>query len=147
MRRHALALATAAVLSCTGLAHADEPVAGSFASSIGQKVVFDIDFAGTFTGSVAAAATPLSGFKISSVTVNGMLLTDLLAGDSYFAEFSFDVLPGTMTIDVKGTSIKGGMYTGAFAVTPVPEPATIGMALAGLALVGGVAAVRRRQQD
>jgi MYXO-CTERM domain-containing protein len=145
MRRHALALATAIALSCTGVAHAADPVAGSFASSIAQKISFDIDFFGTLTGAVSAAATPLSGFKISSVTVNGVLLSDLIPGDSYFAEFTFDVAPGTMTIDIKGTSIKGGMYTGAFAVTPVPEPATAGMALAGLALVGGVAAVRRRR--
>ncbi|MGO4381528.1 FxDxF family PEP-CTERM protein [Pseudoduganella sp. RAF19] len=47
------------------------------------------------------------------------------------------------TLELHGTAFSGATYSGEVTVSPVPEPATYGMLLAGLGLVGAVA--RRRK--
>lgn len=42
-------------------------------------------------------------------------------------------------LSLKGTAVTGASYTGTYTVTAVPEPATYGMLLGGLALVGAIA--------
>jgi hypothetical protein len=68
---------------------------------------------------------------------------------SIFDTFSFVAGPGTdvYKLTVKGGLIPGhnlGSYSGTLNVSPVPEPETYAMLLAGLGLVGFM--VRRRKE-
>jgi hypothetical protein len=140
----AVALAAALTLG-SGAVLAAEPVSGSFASSAKSATfLFDIDFEGTFSSFVFSEAHKSPGYDITSVLVNGTPLFDLIpVGPDYYS-FDLAVLPGTVSIKVQGASIGGGSFTGSYTVTPVPEASAVAMTLAGLGLVGLVAA-RRRQ--
>jgi hypothetical protein len=54
-------------------------------------------------------------------------------------------LSGEIILTISGTSGKSGSYSGIINLSPVPEPATYGMMLGGLAMLGFMA--RRRKQD
>lgn len=141
MRRFVLAAITAASL-LGGTAHAAAPVFGVAASSASSEtILFDIDYAGLFTGMVFAEA---SEYDVHSVTVNGVSLADMVGDEADFFEFSFDVTPGTMSIAITGLSVGGGNVYTSYEVTPVPEAGSVAMALAGLGVVGVLAARRRR---
>jgi len=87
----------------------------------------------SFGGTGLASATLIDLL----VTVNSVPIT-LGADDG----FSFSDPPGHYTLDISGTTASGtnSFYTGAIAA--VPEPATWGLMLAGIAVCAGVA--RRR---
>jgi len=107
-----------------------------------------------------------SGFGVSSVGVSGLNLT-LTAGSEYVAYLTVNGVKNAISnaylLDGLGGSIGTGLYFGnasgtnstslvnlaytanfAGAVAAVPEPATYGMLLAGLAMTAGFAARRRR---
>jgi len=68
------------------------------------------------------------------------------SGNSNALSFSFANTPaGNYYLQVFGvtTGSLGGIYTGAISITPVPEPETFAMLLAGLGVMGAIA--RRRK--
>ena len=143
--RHTLsALASAALLAFSGTAQS-APETGSFVGSGGTQFFgFEIDYTGFLTGSVLSSFTGLSGYDITSVTLDGSPILDSLpaAGDDLY-NFAVTVAPGEHIIAVKGKSY-GGFYVGSYAVTPVPEAGTAVLALSGLAALAWLG--RRRRQ-
>jgi len=79
----------------------------------------------------------LQGSQLSSgLTDQWQLNSGTLAAGSYFLQVTGVVL-----------SKDAAFYSGGATVTAVPEPATYGMMLGGLALVGAMAARRRKSKD
>lgn len=91
-------------------------------------------FSGTLTGpggfsqELALGAVSLDPAIVQSVTYNGIL------GN------------GDYSLGVAGTSIGNGTYQVSLLATPVPEPESIAMLLAGLGLMGAIARRRNKGQ-
>ena len=87
--------------------------------------------------------TPVSAIHFTSATLDGTalpLFNGVLSG-SLFLNIP---VSGLVTLVIKGTDTGVASYAGTLDVTsPVPEPATYGMLLGGLAVLG-VAARRRK---
>jgi len=146
MRSTLTALSTAVLLACSGAAHA-APEAGSFiGSGSTQFFGFEIDYTGLLTGSVLSSFTGVSGYDITSVTIDGTPLLDSLpaVGDDLYS-FSLTVSPGEHLIAVKGKSF-GGFYVGSYTITPVPEASSAALLLGGLGAVWAVSRLRTRRQ-
>ena len=142
MIRTLSAITAAALIAMAAPSHAAESASFS-GSGTSQFFGFEIDYAGKLTGSIVSSFSGLAGYDITSVTIDGLPIPDLLpaVGADYF-EFSLDVAPGLHTIFVKGLPY-GGSFVGSYAVTPaVPEANAMLLSLAGLGAVG-FAAVRR----
>lgn len=116
----------------------------TFSAGAGSAIVADlfsysgspsdgIDITGidlyTATGTLVSSGTAITsdGIEQWQLTSSG------LAADNYYVQVSGSLRSGMPAV-----------YSASLAVTPVPEPATYGMMLGGLALVGVLA--RRRKQ-
>ena len=100
--------------------------------------ITNISFAGAGgIGSFAAvlAAVSLTGTVLPSPPV----LVNVLSG------FTGVLTPGPYSLVVSGIAGAGASYGGNVVLTPIPEPETYALMLAGLAIVGGIA-MRRRSQ-
>jgi hypothetical protein len=105
----------------------------------------EVTFAGMSAGKILGFMAYLNGTQLfgptSSVTAGGITVTtQVLAGGT--------TLPaGMYELTISGTGITGAnaSYGGNIVATPVPEPETYALMLAGLAAVGFVAARRRNQ--
>jgi len=92
-------------------------------------------FSGTLTGpggfsqDLVLGAVSIPPAIVQSVTYNGMLDT------------------GDYSLAVAGTTSGDGTYQVSLLATPVPEPETIAMLLAGLGLMGTIARRRNRAKD
>lgn len=108
-------------------------------------------------GSVFAATTigfpaPFQGtFTLDAVSFTGASVGTLTDLDADPAKFSYaGVAAGVYDVIVSGKLLGGGQFNNAaflganYTVSAVPEPATYGMLLGGLALVGALA--RRKQR-
>jgi hypothetical protein len=133
------------VFSCDGF-EAHNLVNGSPAAIAGAQ------------SALASLGVVSDGHTIDLATASGTTLTfsDLLVGttvigvhigggsDGHVAEgtafYVFDAGAGTHTVHTTFSSLSNG---GLYSTSPVPEPATYGMLLAGLGLMG--AALRRRK--
>lgn len=144
MIRTLSALATAALIAVAAPAHADES-ASFIGSGTSQFFGFEIDYSAKLTGSIVSSFSGLAGYDITSVTIDGVALPDLLplVGADYF-EFSLDVAPGLHTIFVKGVP-HGGSFVGSYSLTPVPEANALMLGLAGLGAVGFAVSRRGRR--
>lgn len=104
----------------------------------------DMDFAsltGVYDGLFGLSTT---NYTISSVTIDG---TPTSLG-SNLAVGPFSLTGGTTEINIVVSGSKAGPgsnFNGQLVLTPVPEPETYALMLAGLAAVGFVAARRRRE--
>ena len=91
---------------------------------------------GSFIGNSGSTSGAVSGLAWNSGS-NGMV------------QLSDTSLPsGTYTLEIRGwvTGTNGGSYAGVLNIAPVPEPGTVAMMLAGLALAGLTVARRSAQR-
>lgn len=145
MIRTLSAITAATLIAMAAPAHAAES-ASFIGSGTSQFFGFEIDYAAKLTGSIVSSFSGLAGYDITSVTIDGTPIPDLLpaVGADYF-EFSLDVAPGLHTIFVKGLPY-GGSFVGSYTLTPaVPEANALLLSLAGLGAVGFAAARRSRR--
>ena len=109
----------------------------------------------TFTPSVPLSLVDASlltqGFQgaqnvdFTSATLNGSSLTLSPSGTFETGALSHTGLAGPLILTVVGTAGSNASYAGTLNVSPVPEPATFGMLLGGLSILGLIS--RRRKQD
>ena len=81
--------------------------------------------------------------SFTSVSLNGTAFTTVLSGAVELRTLSGLTLgPGSYSIAVVGASTGASSYAGTLNVSPVPEPTTLALMMAGLAGMGFIA--RRR---
>lgn len=104
-------------------------------------------------GFFANVATTFGQIDFASATLNGQNLGVFNLGPGSASYFSSVPVNGLLTLVINGTTtaVNGGSgiasYAGTLDVTsPVPEPETYGMLLAGLGVVGFLARRRRQAQ-
>jgi len=124
------------------------------ANSFSDRYTFTVGagasiFADTFSSS-GNAKNGLDILDLSLFNADGLVLkgSQLSTGKTDQWELSSAPLAaGTYFLQVTGTVLSkaAGAYTGSATVSAVPEPATYGMLLGGLGLVGAVAARRQRK--
>lgn len=86
-----------------------------------------------FTGTLASV--PLN----SSAVPSPPLVVNVLAG------FTGTLVPGAYSLVIGGNAGPGASYGGNVVLTPIPEPETYALMLAGLGVVGFMAARRRNR--
>lgn len=103
-------------------------------------------------GTLTATLTPKAGYDITSVkfSSDGVTWTSLVdesigSPDRFdnYTLFSGSLAAGTYYFTIAGVSKANGRYEGSLSVTPVPEPESLALAVAGLGVAGFVA--RRRK--
>lgn len=108
-----------------------------------------------FASAFSSSSTAFNGLDILDLSLfnsSGLVLkgSQLLTGQTDQWQLSSGTLSaGSYFLQVTGVALSQGAagYSGGAAVTAVPEPATYGMMLGGLALVGAMAARRRKSKD
>ena len=123
----------------------NDRITTGFATTVGQS--YEVSFwyenrAGVAASSEGFAATVLSGAVYNATLVGNALSDGWLEEKIFFkanSTFSVFSIAATGTSDSYGTSFDN------FSAVAVPEPATLGLFAAGLAVLG-MAARRRRQQ-
>jgi hypothetical protein len=110
---------------------------------------FDVKLFGV-TSDICAANTGTAGGLCTALTL-GALLDDPGSNPNFVSNINFQTLnAGVYAFEVSGT-ISGlvagqpASYTGNLQVTPVPEPETYTLVLAGLGVMGVVARRRKRE--
>lgn len=87
--------------------------------------------------------------NFTSAKLNGMALDLTPNGKSEGGVVFFAGLAGPFSLEVKGTAVgvsrtATGTYSGTLEVTPVPEPETYALMLAGLGAIGFMASRRKK---
>lgn len=157
------ALAAAALLCAAGAAEGAQFVtvdqsSGVFgfnnvtAGAFSHKFEFAWPAAGISSATLTSIrVTPLTDLSFSKVRLNGVDFEVNVSGQVEYRSLNrMTVTGGDQTLIVEGRSGGNGSYAGVLAFSPedtsgagpVPEPATWGLMIGGLGLVGG--ALRRR---
>ena len=113
------------------------------------------DASSIFASAFSSSSTAVNGLDILDLSLfnaSGLVLkgSQVLSGQTDQWELRSGALAaGSYFLQVTGTVLSpgAGVYSGGATVSAVPEPATYGMMLGGLALVGAIAARRRKSQD
>lgn len=98
---------------------------------------------GAAVGFFANVANSAGSINFGGASLNGEALNVVNSGWISGSYFENVPVSGILTLIITGTSANGASYAGTLDVSAVPEPATYGMLLGGLALVG--MAARRRK--
>ena len=164
-------LAAAAVLCLAGAAHADDATMnvnlggdayGALSAHFGVTHVEAGDFYDTFyftpsNGSwfvdsslVTIGFQPATNIDFYSAEINGHAMTLTPNGTFEYGMMLNEPIQGPLVLtiygDVEGMSgAASASYAGSINITPVPEPATYGMLLGGMAALGAFA--RRRTNN
>ena len=117
----------------------EDSFAGVSATSVALK------FTGFDVGAITSFAAMLDGNALTSTTssfagVGFTGLVSLLAGGKTLAS-------GSHALVVSGFAPDGASYGGNVTISPVPEPETYAMLLAGLGLIGAIARRRNGKAD
>jgi hypothetical protein len=139
------ASAASAVFDASGFAefHSDAFASGTASgTSFYQTVTFTGLTAGTYNIDASISATRLD-FKVAGVQLDGHVF-DLAANSQGKLRSGNLIYDGTapLVLEVWGKtagSYDQAFFNGSISVTAVPEPATYGMLLGGLGLVGAIA--------
>lgn len=151
--RKSIVIAALAALGSGGALAADQTLSLSsgFASFIGTGPLLDggqdvITFSGLSPGQYYfdfSLSSQYIGANLTSVTVNGAAASMVSFGHFKYAALSgLDNSP--FSVVITGTANASSLYSGELQVTPVPEPETYALMLAGLGAVGFVTRRRRR---
>jgi hypothetical protein len=166
-----IALAAMIVVSGSALADTQKTIALTGSGAYLTANFGDTDLvAGTFTDTFTFTVTPadLAGktdlyffnrafSDVQSVSFTGASINGVTVPVSYgvaatgsvphysFGSLSPTLLSGNLVLTISGIAGGAASYAGTINLTTVPEPATYGMMLGGLAMLGFMA--RRRKQD
>lgn len=159
LKLSSLALATALAVGSTGALAAGGPIdlsSGSAffgstptAGGFSDLFTFTLTTASTLTASITSPVSGTQDVDISFAAVTGpggaFSFTSVLADPFETLTLSTPLLSaGAYSLTVVGTNTPSiGSYGGSIAVTPVPEPETYALMLAGLGVMGFVAARRK----
>jgi hypothetical protein len=121
----------------------------SFDGSMEMSFLFPVSTTSSIDAAVTSSVVDGYGFDITAVTFDGTPFGafTLTTGNTTVDFYSFSapsISAGTHSIEVFGTAL-GSTYDGNVVLTPVPEPETYALMLAGLG-VGGFL-FRRRRND
>ncbi|NRR32163.1 PEP-CTERM sorting domain-containing protein [Oxalobacteraceae bacterium] len=127
-----------------------------------QNDTFADNYSFSLTGSAfvqgdvfSSSGNANNGLNITGLDLfdsNGLVGTGHLVSTGAKDEWQLDstgpLLAGNYYLQVRGSVVSNasGKYNSSVTVSPVPEPATYGMMLGGLALVGAIAARRSKKQ-
>lgn len=133
-------------LSSGSAAFSNTPIAAAFSDTL----TFTVTTPSLFNGSVTSVVNGNQDVDFTSITLTGpggAFLFNLVLGDPVelwaVPAAGFVLGAGAYTLTLIGTNSAGiGSYAGNLAVTPVPEPETYALLLAGLLGIGFIA--RRR---
>ncbi len=116
----------------------------SFSGTTSLATSFSAMAGDSIDASITASVVKGYGFDITGVTFDGVAFTPVynVPGGDYWTFSAAGLASGLHTISVTGTAL-GSSYTANVVLTPVPEPETYALMLAGLGAIGFVA--RRRK--
>ncbi len=149
--KNALAAVTVAAASMGAQAatNSQSLVMGSFDQKVADVAVAGLsNVTGSFdylVSAIGASGNSYTASAISGLTAS-LYLGNTLQGTSTGLNFSFNNLQsGTYTLKASGTVANGfNVLITSYTVTPVPEPESYAMLLAGLGVMGAIA--RRRSK-